>query len=162
MRILHCIPNMTGGGAERQLVYLCRELSRLGHDVHVLLNGKGETFPLLEQTGVTLHFLGVASNYSPRLVYSTAKVVGLVRPDVIQTWLCQMDVVGGIVAVAAIIPWVPSERCSEAAYSGSEISVEVWLEDGLMPLCQFRGRESVQEKTTKGRVNVFVIRTGFR
>lgn len=33
MRILNLIPTLTGGGAERQLAYLTRELRRRGHEV---------------------------------------------------------------------------------------------------------------------------------
>lgn len=40
------------------------------------------------------------------------------RPDVVHTWLPQMDVAGGIVAISKRIPWVLSERSSAAAYEG--------------------------------------------
>jgi len=40
-RILYCIPNMGGGGAERQLVYLSGELVRRGWEVHVALLKEG-------------------------------------------------------------------------------------------------------------------------
>ena len=41
MHILHIIPNLSGGGAERQLSYLAPELVRLGHDVHVVYSREG-------------------------------------------------------------------------------------------------------------------------
>jgi hypothetical protein len=35
MRVLHCIPTLDGGGAERQLAYLCGGLVDLGVTVDV-------------------------------------------------------------------------------------------------------------------------------
>ena len=42
---------MAGGGAERQLVYLSRELVRRGWDVHVALIKEGSNFESLAATG---------------------------------------------------------------------------------------------------------------
>ena len=50
MRILHVIPNLSGGGAERQLSYLAPELVRMGHEVHIAYSKKvhvNPNFPVL-------------------------------------------------------------------------------------------------------------------
>lgn len=39
------------------------------------------------------------------------------RPDVVHTWLPQMDIAGGIVALSHRLPWVLAERSSSDAYS---------------------------------------------
>src|SRR5207249_2896769 len=39
-----------------------------------------------------------------------------IRPDVIHTWLTQMDIVGGAVARVLRVPWVLSERSAASSY----------------------------------------------
>lgn len=116
LRILHCIPTMRGGGAERQLALLATAHRRKGHDVHVALMREGINFPLLATSGATIHRLVTRSNRDPRIALDIARVVRKVRPDVVQTWLPQMDVLGGAAALVTRTPWVLSERCAERAY----------------------------------------------
>jgi glycosyltransferase involved in cell wall biosynthesis len=39
-----------------------------------------------------------------------------IKPDLVQTWLPQMDILGGFSALSGSVPWVVSERASELAY----------------------------------------------
>ena len=57
MTVLHCIPSMEGGGAERQLTYLAAGLRRLGLDVHVAAGARGPNWERLLASGVTVHEL---------------------------------------------------------------------------------------------------------
>ena len=41
MRILHLLPHLSRGGAERQFGYLAPELVRIGHEVHVAYSAEG-------------------------------------------------------------------------------------------------------------------------
>jgi hypothetical protein len=41
MRILHLIPNLSGGGAEQQLSYLAPELACMDHDVYIAYSKEG-------------------------------------------------------------------------------------------------------------------------
>lgn len=116
MRILHLIPSMGGGGAERQLTYLCPELVRSGCEVHVALIYGGPNMDRMELSGAVIHRLKCRSNYDPLLIYRIARLINRIRPDIIQTWLPQMDVLGGIAAVLTGIPFVMAERSSGLAY----------------------------------------------
>lgn len=116
MRILHCIPSMEGGGTERQLTYLVRELVREGCDVHVAVNRGGPNFRALEAAGGTVHQLGPLSNHDPRIFHRLRRTITRVHPDVCQCWLLQMELLGGISSLAAGVPWIFSERSSAEAY----------------------------------------------
>jgi glycosyltransferase involved in cell wall biosynthesis len=115
MRILHITANLSGGGAERQLCYLAPALVRMGHHVHIAYSKLGpENYKL---PGVNLHRLHSKSNYDPRLLWEIRKLVIRVQPDIIQTWILRMDILGGIIARGFGIPWALREPSSSSAYS---------------------------------------------
>ena len=109
---------MGGGGAEVQLVYLAATQSRKGNDVHVMLAARGVHADRLEKAGVTVHGLSGRNNYDPAVIMQASNLVRRLRPDVVQTWLPQMDVIGALVAHRNRAPWILSERASAAAYPG--------------------------------------------
>jgi glycosyltransferase involved in cell wall biosynthesis len=116
MRVLHLVPTMGGGGAERQLTYVVRAQVAAGWDVHVGLIAEGPLYGDLQAAGATIHRLRSAGNYDPRLVARVYSLIRKVRPDVVHTRILQMDVVGGIAATLRRVPWILSERCSSAPY----------------------------------------------
>jgi glycosyltransferase involved in cell wall biosynthesis len=115
-RVLHCIPGMGGGGAERQLAYLSGELVRRGWEVHVALVSGGPNLERLRSGGATIHRLQARSNYDPTLLWQLARAMESVRPDVVQVWMLQMEILGALAARYRGVPWIFSERCSELAY----------------------------------------------
>jgi glycosyltransferase involved in cell wall biosynthesis len=116
IKILHCIPNMNGGGAERQLTYLCKGLVSKGLDVHVALCGGGRNMERLNDCGAAIHKLSAANNYDPRILWQLIGLIREIRPDIIQTWLRQMDVFGGIASAITSVPLVLAERNGKMAY----------------------------------------------
>src|SRR5687768_14057109 len=116
MRVLHLIPSLGGGGAERQIAYLARGLSERGGDVHVGILRGGANLERLESTGATVHWIRSSGNYDPFLLPRTVSLIRRVRPDVVQTWLTQMDVVGGLAALIVGKRWIVSERSSGEHY----------------------------------------------
>jgi len=114
MRILHLIPTLSGGGAERQLSYLASELVRMGHDVHVAYSNGGPQKPKLP--GVALHQLKTRSNYDPFLLWQLVRLTRRIKPDLIHTWILQMDILGGIAARLNRIPWILRESSSASTY----------------------------------------------
>ncbi len=118
-RVLHCITSMEGGGAERQLAYLAGELPALGWDVHVALLRGGANLSRLERTQATIHWLRAATNHDPRLPLQLARLIRVLRVDIVQTWLLQMDVAAGAIAACLRVPFVMTERVCEDAYSRS-------------------------------------------
>ena len=122
-RVLHLIPTLDLGGAERQLRYLCPQLAACGLEPHVAyLRGGPNLAPLL-QARVATHPLR-ASHRSPLLALEIARLVRALRPAVVQTWLPVMDIVGGVMAQVLGVPWIASERSLPSAYAGS---TTMWL-----------------------------------
>lgn len=127
-RILHVIPSMGYGGAERQAAYLAHGLAGLGYDVHFALFAGGENLPLLEQSGVTVHRLREAGNYDPRRLLELLRIAERVAPDLVQTWLNMANVLGGLVALRLGVPWVYAERYAPDAFAGSfKVGFDHWL-----------------------------------
>jgi len=117
MRILHCISSLEMGGAERQLALLAGAQVRSGHVVHVALVRGGANLPSVEEAGVTVHVLPVRGNSDPALVTGLLRTVLSMRPDLVQTWLPQMDVAGGIASLLTKTPWLLAERSSKGCYA---------------------------------------------
>lgn len=115
-RVLHVIPQLEGGGAERQLGYLCPLLAGFGWEPHVACLRTGPNVDALERLGVATHRIACRSPYDPRIAFAIARRVQVLRPAVVQTWLPLMDIVGGLVARALGVPWVVSERTLPSAY----------------------------------------------
>jgi glycosyltransferase involved in cell wall biosynthesis len=114
MRILHLIWDLSGGGAERQLSYLATELASNGHEVHVAFCNDGPNRQ--EMPGVVLHRLAIRSNHDLSLLLQVFMLIKRIKPDIIHTWLMQMDIIGGISALLARIPQVFREPSSSMAY----------------------------------------------
>jgi glycosyltransferase involved in cell wall biosynthesis len=114
--VLHCIPGMGGGGAERQLTYLVDGLNCRGWEVHVALVHDGPNMDRLQKSGALIHHIEARNNYSPGIIRQLIGVARAVRPDLIQTWLFQMEILSGLTAFLLGLPWVFSERSSALAY----------------------------------------------
>ena len=107
---------MGGGGAERQLTYLARELTRSGWDVHVALIQGGPNVERLEASGATVHRILASGNHDPLILARLLRTIRRVQPDVVQCWLRQMEIAGGIAATLIGTPWVFCERSAAEAY----------------------------------------------
>jgi glycosyltransferase involved in cell wall biosynthesis len=116
MRILHLIPSLGGGGAERQISLLAGGLRAAGCEVHVAILRDGPHFERLERSGTMVHRIRARGNYDPLLVPRIVRLIRGVRPDIVQTWLTQMDVAGGAAALWTGTPWIVSERSSGLHY----------------------------------------------
>lgn len=129
MRILHLIPSLSGGGAERQLSYLAPELACMGYDVHIAYSVEGTQKP--ELPGVVLHQLKGRSNYDPSLLWQLVRIIRRIKPDIIHTWILQMDILGGIAARLNGIPWIFREPSSAMAYLRTwKYRLRVWVGSG--------------------------------
>lgn len=118
---------MGGGGAERQLAYLSKQLERRGWDVHVALVSEGPNFARLQQSGATIHRIRASSNHDPAILWRLARIMEQVKPDLVQVWMLQMEILGAVAAWFRHIPWILSERCCEEAYtSGFKFQLRQW------------------------------------
>jgi len=114
MRILNLIPSLSGGGAEKQLSYLAPELARRKHDIHIAYTKDGPNKP--ELPGVTLHHIKSVSNYDPFLFWQIFRLIRKIKPDIVQTWIVQMDIIGGTAAYLNGVHWLLREPSSILAY----------------------------------------------
>lgn len=119
MKILQCIPSMVGGGAEQQLCYLAAGLVERGITTTVAFVGGGENLALLRKSGADLLRIPAASTYDPRILTRLAAEIRRRKIQLVQTWLPQMDVIGGLAALSNRIPFILAERSSEQAYRAS-------------------------------------------
>jgi glycosyltransferase involved in cell wall biosynthesis len=122
-RVLHFIPSLGGGGAERQLGLLARGLGLLGWEVHVVCLAGGIHLAPLQQICASVECLGARRSQRLLIPFSLVQHIRSVRPAVVQTWLPHMDVAAGPAAVLSRLPWVVSERASGEAYDSHWISV---------------------------------------
>lgn len=116
MQILHCISAMVGGGVERQLTFLAAGQRQQGDAVDVALVSGGPNLERLENSGATIHFIPARGNHDPMIAARLVRLIRRLRPDVVHTWLTQMDVLAGIAARLCGVPTVLSEGSSERNY----------------------------------------------
>lgn len=114
--ILHLIPNMAGGGAERQLSYLCEGLQKRGWDLHVALLSGGVNYRRLLESGATIHVIKARGNYDPLILFRLQRLTRSLRPRLVQTWNPMMDILGGVCALITGNRWILSENNSAPAY----------------------------------------------
>lgn len=119
MKVLHCIPTLGIGGAERKLTYLCPQLVERGWQVDVAFMRSGPYCELLRRAGVGLHPYAIRHPYDPQLAWRAFDLVRRLRPDVVQTWMPQMDIVAGASALLLGIPWIVTEESSALMYPPS-------------------------------------------
>jgi glycosyltransferase involved in cell wall biosynthesis len=127
LTILHAIPSLVGGGAERQLAQLAPELCRLGVNTHVAYVHPGVNMGPLLASPVRLHPISCRGNHDPRIVLKLRQIIRDIRPVLVHTWLTQMDVFAGTAALLTGTPFVLSERCSAAAYADGWKNRLRWL-----------------------------------
>lgn len=117
MRILHLIPSLSGGGAERQLSYLAAEQARLGYEVNIGYLYDGPSRPDHLPETIAFHRIQTRSHYSPLIIWQIIRLLRQVQPDLVQTWLLLMDIVGGFAARMQRKTWVLSECSTIARYN---------------------------------------------
>lgn len=115
IKVMHIIPTLLKGGAERQLTYLAIEQINKGYDVNIVVRKKGFFYKELKDK-VSVHVIGDYKFIDFRLLFKLLKLIKLYEPNIIQTWLPQMNVVGGIASLIANKVWVSTERTSGRYY----------------------------------------------
>jgi glycosyltransferase involved in cell wall biosynthesis len=99
-RILHLIPTLHRGGAEKQLCLLAAGLQRAGFDTHVCALAEGG--PMAETllaAGIRPTILEKRWPVDPRLFWNLKGLIDRLRPDVIHAWRCTANAYGLAAAV---------------------------------------------------------------
>jgi len=114
MKVLHLIPDLGLGGAQRALCYLAAAMDRNRFQMQVAIWGHQEDLcKELEKLGVdVVHLQGVDKSLV-RLAVALGRHVREARPDIIHTHLFDADLVGTVVA------WVCGVQCCSTIHSAT-------------------------------------------
>jgi glycosyltransferase involved in cell wall biosynthesis len=108
MKILHIITGLSNGGAEASLYRLTTSDDQNTHQVIVLMD-QGVYGERLISAGIPVHTLDMPrGRVTIKGVIELYRLVRLVKPDVVQTWMYHADLIGGVVARLAgakIVIW---------------------------------------------------------
>ena len=100
-KVCHIITGLNNGGAEGVLFRLCAFDASNTHIVISLMD-EGKYGPLLRDAGITVYSLNMrAGKVSLGGLIKLYKLLRLLRPDVVQTWMYHADLIGGLVAKVA-------------------------------------------------------------
>ena len=118
IKVVQFIP-IVRARATRQLSLIAPQLARMGIETHIAYGTGGPNLPRLLQSDVITHSLKARGNHDADLAFGVLRLVRILRPDIVQTWLPQMDILGGGAALLDRVPLIISERSSAAAYEYS-------------------------------------------
>lgn len=98
MKILHIITGLNNGGAEAALFRLCKSNKDNKHHVISLMDD-GTYGSQLKEEGIKVDVLNMQQGkVSLKGLVKLFKIIRLVKPDAIQTWMYHADLIGGVIA----------------------------------------------------------------
>ena len=132
MRALFIISDLDLGGAQKQVVELCKQLVRHGHDVAIFtLNNVVARAKDLEGTGVELIVEQKRTKLDPRVLLRLRRFMNDWKPDIAHGFLFDGDIYARIAAFGTGIPVLNSERSSHYEISKTQL-VAHWLTKALV------------------------------
>ena len=128
-RILHIIPTLDRGGAEKQLALLAAGLPRDEFDVHVCALTRGGPLESdLRAAGIPVTVIGKRWKFDPRAYGQLERFIRQLQPRLVQTWLFAANSYGRMAARRAGVPCiVASERCVDRWKVWHELAIDRWL-----------------------------------
>lgn len=112
MRVLHLIYSFGTGGAERQLALLAREMIGKNIEVAILYVLDGPNISYIKDLNIKLVQVKNPGIFGWRVFLEICKLIINWKPDVIQTWLLFMDVLGGVASLICGKCHIMTERSS--------------------------------------------------
>jgi glycosyltransferase involved in cell wall biosynthesis len=125
-RILHIIPTLDRGGAEKQLTLLASRLPRDEFEVHVCALTRGGPLAAdLHAAGIPISIIGKRWKFDPRAYWRLERHVRELRPDLVQTWLFAANAYGRAAALRCRVPVIlGGERCVDPWKSGYQLAID--------------------------------------
>ena len=113
IRVLHIIPTLDRGGAERQLATLVSRIDRDRFDPHVcVLTRDGPLHADLDAAGVPVTVIGKRWTIDPVAYRKLVHTIRRLQPQVVQTWLFAGNSYGRQAALqAGVSRLIATERC---------------------------------------------------
>lgn len=129
IRLLHVIPTLDRGGAEKQLSLLARGLPRDEFDVHVaVLTRTGPYEQPLRDAEIPLEFINKRRKLDPGAWWRTRKLIRRLQPQIVHTWIFAANCYGRHAAIWERSPHiVAGERCVDPW----KRSYEFWIDRRL-------------------------------
>ena len=118
MKIVFIIPSLNVGGAETQLTILSNYLNSLGIDVSIIYRCNGPLIKKLNK-GIELYKIYDLPNINPISFFQILYLLRKINPDVVQTFLPQMDILGGMSSIILKKKYIISERTSSVFYKNT-------------------------------------------
>ncbi len=125
-RILHIIPTLDRGGAEKQLVLLATRLPRDRFDVHVCtLTRSGPLNAPLSEAGIPQHAISKRWKFDPSAYLRLRRLIARLRPTLVHTWLFAANCYGRYAALRCRVPHiVAGERCVDRWKVWHELAID--------------------------------------
>ncbi len=129
IRLLHIIPSLERGGAEKQLALLAAGLPRDEFDARVCCLTRGGAYEEeLRKCDVPFHIIGKRLKYDPLAYRRLKRHIRDVQPDIVHTWLFASNAYGRKAAAAAGVKQiVAGERCVDRWKQWHHWAVDRWL-----------------------------------
>tara|TARA_A100001011_G_C14221393_1_gene804502 strand:+ start:175 stop:1302 length:1128 start_codon:yes stop_codon:yes gene_type:complete len=96
LKIVHIITGLGDGGAEHTLYKICKYDVNNKHIV-ISLTGSGKYFSLLKRLNIRVYKLN-CNFFSIHKIFYLSKLLSLLKPNIVQTWLVHGDFVGSLAA----------------------------------------------------------------
>ncbi|MAV38629.1 MAG: glycosyl transferase family 1 [Planctomycetaceae bacterium] len=124
--ILHIIPTLDRGGAEKQLSLLTTRLPRDRYDVHVaLLTRSGPLHQVMRRHQVPVIEINKKWKFDPAAYWRLRRAIAKLRPALVHTWLFAANSYGRQAAIACGVPRiVAAERCVDRWKDWYELAID--------------------------------------
>ena len=96
MKIVHVITGLKNGGAENILYKICQH-DQLNNHIVISITSGGKYFLLLKKIGIKVYCMNMKF-YSILNFFYLIKLLYILKPDIVQTWLVHGDFIGSIAA----------------------------------------------------------------
>jgi glycosyltransferase involved in cell wall biosynthesis len=125
-RLLHIIPTLVRGGAEKQLSLVATGLPRDEFDVHVaVLTHSGPLEESLRQAEVPVTVIGKRWKVDPLAYWQLRRMIRRLKPDIVHTWLFAANSYGRQAAIAEGVKHIAAgERCVDPWKTGLHLAID--------------------------------------
>ncbi len=131
MKVLHVIVGLNVGGAEmmlKRLIESHRDNPEYRHVV-VSLTDKGILGAQFQSKGVEVYSLGMRSSFDiPLVIWRLVRLIHVIRPDIVQTWMYHSDLIAGLVAkIVGNRPVIWGIRTTDIRACSRSTNIVRWL-----------------------------------
>jgi glycosyltransferase involved in cell wall biosynthesis len=129
LRILHIIPTLVRGGAEKQMTLLACGLPRDRFEVHVaVLTHDGPYRQALSAQGIPVTLIVKRGKIDLGAYRRLRRLIHELQPQIVHTWIFAANAYGRAAALAEGVPHViAGERCVDPWKRWHELAIDRWL-----------------------------------